>query len=202
MLTNHYWYIPEALTPEQCDEICHAAAVAEQVEGFHFGHDPGHRNSQISWIYNDTINERICAWIRQANIQAGWNYDLQISEALQYARYLEGGQYDWHIDGNQDHHAARILVPSIGNPIPLNVTPSPGYQGLVRKLSASVNLTNREDYSGGDLELRCYDRLHIFNDAPKGSIIVFPSFMEHRVTPVTSGERHAGVLWYNGQPLR
>lgn len=202
MLTNHYWYIPEALTPEQCDEICHAAAVAEQVEGFHFGHDPGHRNSQISWIYNDTINERICAWIRQANIQAGWNYDLQISEALQYARYLEGGQYDWHIDGNQDHHAARILVPSIGNPIPLNVTPSPSYQGLVRKLSASVNLTNREDYSGGDLELRCYDRLHIFNDAPKGSIIVFPSFMEHRVTPVTSGERHAGVLWYNGQPLR
>jgi len=202
MLTNHYWYVPKALSPQQCDEIQHAAATTETVEGFHFGHEEGHRSSQISWIYNDTINELICAWIRQANIEAGWNYDLEISEAVQYTRYLEGGQYEWHIDGNQDHHAARKLVPSAQSPIPLNITPFPKFQGTVRKLSASVNLSNREDYNGGDLEIRCYDQLHIFNDAPRGSMIIFPSYLEHRVTPVTSGERHAAVLWYNGAPLR
>ena len=202
MLTNHYWYIPEALTPQQCDEIQHAAANAEQVEGFHFGHEEGHRNSQISWLYDESINDRLAATMRQANSQAGWNYDLEIAETVQYTRYLPKGHYDWHIDGNQDQYAARKLVPFAENPIPLNITPFPKLQGTVRKLSTTVNLSPLEDYEGGQLQIRCYDRLHIFNDAPRGSMIVFPSFMEHRITPITSGERHSAVMWYNGYPLR
>ena len=202
MLTNHYWYIPEALTPQQCDEIDHAAANVQQVEGFHFGNAEGHRNSQISWIYDNAISERLCAWLRQANKEAGWYYDLQLPEAVQYTRYLEGGQYDWHIDGNQDQHAARRLVPSVEYPIPLNITPFPEFQGTVRKLSATVNLSKPEDYVGGTLQLRAYDQMHIFSDSPRGSMIVFPSFIEHRVTPIQSGERRAAVMWFNGYPLR
>jgi len=202
MLTNHYWYIPEALTPQQCDEIQHAVANVEQVEGFHFGHEEGHRNSQISWLYDEPTNDRLAALTRQANSQAGWNYDLEIAETVQYTRYLPKGHYDWHIDGNQDQYAARKLVPFAENPIPLNITPFPKLQGTVRKLSATVNLSPPEDYDGGQLQIRCYDRLHIFNDAPRGSMIVFPSFMEHRITPITKGERHSAVIWYNGYPLR
>ncbi len=202
MLTNHYWWIPEALTPQQCDQIDHAAAEIHEVEGIHFGDEGGQRNSQISWIYDDSISEIICAWIRQANREAGWYYDLQIPEAVQYTRYREGGQYEWHIDGNQDQHAARKLVQSAPNPIPLNITPFPEFQGTVRKLSATVNLSNPEDYNGGELQLRCYDQMHIFNEAPRGSMVVFPSFIEHRVTPIQSGERKAAVVWYNGYPLR
>lgn len=202
MFTNHYWYIPEALTLQQCDEIQHASANVEQVEGIHFGNEEEHRNSQISWIYDTSISELLCAWIRQANKEAGWNYELSVAEAVQYTRYLDGGYYEWHIDGNQDGHAARKLVPSAPNPIPLNVTLNPQLQGTVRKLSATVNLSDSESYDGGELQIRCYDQLHIFNEVPRGSMIVFPSFLEHRVTSIQKGERHAAVIWYNGQPLR
>jgi PKHD-type hydroxylase len=202
MLTNHYWYIPEALTPQQCDDLDQAAAKTEQVEGFHFGHKEGHRKSQISWIYEAFCTEMIGAWMQQANSEAGWYYDLELPESVQYTRYSVGDHYDWHIDGNQDQHAARKLVAQVAAPIPLNVTPFPKFQGTVRKLSATVNLSDPEDYTGGELELRCYDQLHIFNNAPKGSIVVFPSFMEHRITPIESGERNAAVMWYNGYPLR
>tara|TARA_B100001741_G_C16310205_1_gene485476 strand:+ start:99 stop:707 length:609 start_codon:yes stop_codon:yes gene_type:complete len=202
VLTNHYWWIPEALTQQQCDQIDHAAASTQQIEGIHFGGEQDHRTSQISWIYDDAISDMICAWMRQANKQAGWQYDLQIPEAVQYTRYLEDGQYEWHIDGNQDQYAARTLVPLAPNPTPLNVTSNPQLQGTVRKLSATINLSNPEDYEGGELQLRCYDQLHIFNEAPRGSMVVFPSFMEHRVTSVTSGQRRAAVVWYNGAPLK
>ena len=85
MLTNHYWWIPEALTQQQCDQIDHAAASTQQIEGIHFGGEQDHRTSQISWIYDDAISDMICAWMRQANKQAGWQYDLQIPEAVQYS---------------------------------------------------------------------------------------------------------------------
>ena len=202
MFTNHYWYIPEALTPQQCDGIQHAAAQTEQVEGFHFGENPDHRKSQISWIYDDELSGTIGAWMQQANKEAGWYYDLELPEAIQYTRYSTGGYYDWHTDGNSDQHAARRLVQKIDPPIPLNVTPFPKFQGTVRKLSATVNLSHPHEYEGGFLEIRCYDQLHIFNECPRGSIIVFPSFLEHRVAPLEAGERHSAVMWYNGYPLR
>ncbi|MBR50674.1 MAG: hypothetical protein CMA83_03790 [Euryarchaeota archaeon] len=202
MLTNHYWYVPEALTPQQCDEIQHLAAEKTVVEGIHFGAEVDHRRSQISWIYDKEPNELVGAWIRQANKEAGWYYDLQIPEALQYTRYQTGQFYDWHIDGNQDQYAARKLVAQAPNPIPLNVTPFPEFQGTVRKLSATVNLSDPTTYEGGELQLRCYDQMHIFNEAPRGSLVVFPSYIEHQVTPITSGERHSAVMWFNGYPLR
>ena len=37
---------------------------------------------------------------------------------------------------------------------------------------------------------------------PQGSVIVFPSFVWHRVTPVTKGTRYSLVLWTCGQPFR
>jgi PKHD-type hydroxylase len=202
MLTNHYWYIPEALTPQQCDNLMHLAASVTQVEGFHFGHEEGHRRSQISWIHDPDAMTLLSAWICQANKEAGWWFELHKPEAIQYTQYSVGEHYDWHIDGNADNHAARKLVPEIANPIPLNMTPFPELQGTVRKLSATVNLSHMDDYEGGQLQIRCYDRLHVFNDAPRGSMVVFPSFLEHRVTPITKGQRHSAVMWHNGYPLR
>jgi PKHD-type hydroxylase len=36
----------------------------------------------------------------------------------------------------------------------------------------------------------------------KGSVIVFPSFIWHRVTPVTAGTRYSLVNWNLGFPFR
>ena len=54
------------------------------------------------------------------------------------------------------------------------------------------------DFEGGDFEIRGKD-----DRVPKleeGSIIVFPSFLEHRVTPVTEGIRYSLVSWFVGPP--
>ena len=75
--------------------------------------------------------------------------------------------------------------------------------GNVRKLSMSVILNN--DFEGGDFEFASYskEKCEITPiPASTGSIIVFPSSMEHRVTPVTSGIRYSLVCWFLGPPFR
>jgi PKHD-type hydroxylase len=36
----------------------------------------------------------------------------------------------------------------------------------------------------------------------KGTVIVFPSFMMHRVTEITEGQRNSIVGWISGPPYR
>ena len=83
----------------------------------------------------------------------------------------------------------------------------------IRKLSMTCQLTDGSEYKGGELEFdfRNYDphmrdeskhRIQCKEILPKGSIIVFPSFVWHRVKPVTSGTRYSLVVWHLGGPFR
>ncbi len=78
--------------------------------------------------------------------------------------------------------------------------------GKVRKISMTVNLNTPQEYEGGNLKFDLGphskgDRIKVFNDMrSQGSIIIFPSFMYHCVTPVTSGTRFSLVLWLLGKP--
>lgn len=78
----------------------------------------------------------------------------------------------------------------------------------VRKISMTVNLTNPDNYAGGNLKFDLgahagTKRYHICQEIrPTGSIIVFPSFLYHCVTPVTRGTRYSLVLWSLGKPFR
>ncbi|HZF30966.1 MAG TPA: 2OG-Fe(II) oxygenase [Gammaproteobacteria bacterium] len=93
---------------------------------------------------------------------------------VQLARYdsANRGFYDWHTD----------------------------FAGVrpLRKLSISIQLSNPEDYEGGDLELLYGTEPHKM-DRSRGTFIVFPSFMLHRVTPVTRGVRWSLVSWILGR---
>ena len=73
-----------------------------------------------------------------------------------------------------------------------------------RKLSISIQLSDPNDYEGGDLEfcdgnLSCIPREKLRG---KGTVIIFPSFVTHRVTPVTKGVRHSLVSWCEGSAWR
>ena len=96
---------------------------------------------------------------------------------VQLARYdsAERGFYDWHTD----------------------------FAGIrpLRKLSVSIQLSNAEDYEGGDLELLYGTEPHKL-DRSRGAFIAFPSFMLHRVTPVTRGSRWSLVAWILGTRWR
>lgn len=75
-----------------------------------------------------------------------------------------------------------------------------GYSvNLFRKLSVTIQLSDDKDYTGGDL-LFYRHSLEMPAQAPrsKGSIIVFPSFVLHEVTPVTQGYRESLVTWITG----
>ena len=78
----------------------------------------------------------------------------------------------------------------------------------VRKISMTVNLTNPDNYAGGNLKFDLgahagAKRYHICQEIrPTGSIIIFPSFVYHCVTPVTRGTRYSLVLWSLGKPFR
>ena len=78
--------------------------------------------------------------------------------------------------------------------------------GKVRKISMTLNLTDPTSYEGGNLKFDLGphvegDRLKVLDDSRlQGSLIVFPSFTYHCVTPVTSGTRYSLVLWLLGKP--
>jgi PKHD-type hydroxylase len=71
-------------------------------------------------------------------------------------------------------------------------------------------LSKPEDYEGGELEFglfnpntkRKYNFLKCEEIKPQGSIVVFPSFLWHRVTPVTKGKRNSLVIWSQGDRFK
>ena len=95
--------------------------------------------------------------------------------------------------------------------MPITETHDPNQVGLCRKIYVTVNLSYPNDYDGGDLWLTklpqdsSTNELETFtnpNFRDKGAVVVFPSWVRHRVTPVTRGTRYSAVAWFNGPPLR
>jgi PKHD-type hydroxylase len=69
------------------------------------------------------------------------------------------------------------------------------------KLTAIINVSN-EKYEGGNFELFTNGPNHIKSLDHLGSVIIFPSYMQHRVTPVTKGTRKTVSIWFKGPLFR
>tara|TARA_R110001592_G_scaffold24940_1_gene95406 strand:- start:75 stop:674 length:600 start_codon:yes stop_codon:yes gene_type:complete len=145
------------------------------------------RSSKVRWIPQDDtwfwLYEKLSAMISTAN-DTLWNFDLtHIPEQIQYTEYYatEKGHYTWHQD--------------IG----------PGMLSK-RKISITVQLSGPEEYEGGDLELftggNYEENSFIRAHKGTGTVFIFPSYLLHRVTPVTKGVRRSFVLWVGGSPYR
>jgi PKHD-type hydroxylase len=139
------------------------------------------RNSKISWIKNQKLNKELLEVVNKHNTTAKWNFNLKELEPLQYTVYEINDHYDWHIDSHS-------------KPYP---------NGLIRKISFTLCLN--EDYEGGEFEISKPNpkpEKHIntkFNDKfTLGTVISFPSFVWHKVNPVTKGTRKVLVGWYMG----
>ena len=96
----------------------------------------------------------------------------------------------------------------MNNIIPDGYTINDNMVGKVRKLSLTLNLNKPGEYEGGNLMFdfgnhTTSERFHQCTEIrPQGSIIVFPSFLDHCVTPITSGTRYSLVLWSLGEPFK
>ena len=141
-----------------------------------------YRSSKVSWLhYNqqtEWIFDRIAHIVGNINGQF-YGFDIHgLCEALQFTTYYasEKGHYDWHQDAG-----------------PTDIAP--------RKISIVIQLSDPDDYDGGELEiLSSREPAQVVKK--RGLAAVFPSFMLHRVTPVTRGVRHSLVAWIAGPKFR
>ena len=208
-LTNYYWYFQSAIPEHICDDIVRYGHQMQDEMAVTGGYgDPKRlnknqlkdlkkkRNSDIVWMSDRWIYNEIQPYVSSANVQAGWNFEWDFSESCQFTKYTKGQFYDWHCDSwNKPYIRENSNAPD---------------HGKIRKLSVTVTLSDPKDYKGGELEfdfrqndpdkpnkkIKCKEIL------PKGSLVVFPSFVWHRVCPVTKGERNSLVIWNLGYPFR
>jgi len=174
------------------------------------------RDSEIAWLDDKWLYDLFVPLISRANVSAGWNFDLESGEKFQFTVYKPGGFYGWHNDSGMCNFSKyKRIIPGI-TPVNENGSYPPGYVhssdeykiGRVRKLSCTINLNSPGEYEGGNLKFDYGphsdgERFHECTEIrPQGSMIVFPSFLEHQVTPVTSGTRYSLVLWSIGQPFK
>ena len=174
------------------------------------------RDSEVAWLNDSWLYELFFPFIKRANMDAGWGWQWDCAETFQFTVYNQDGFYGWHGDGGSDHHAAyKRYIPGVTNikllkngKLPEGYTSNSQHVGKVRKISMTVNLNDPDDYDGGDLKFdygthRLEGQYHICEEIrPRGSIIVFPSFINHCVTPVTRGTRYSLVLWTLGYPFK
>ena len=153
------------------------------------------RDSDIVWLNERWIYKEIQPYVHQANVSAGWNFQWDFSESCQFTQYNKGQYYDWHCDGWDKPYQRQAGDPS---------------NGKIRKLSVTLTLSDEKDYKGGELE---FDFRNLDPDKkpnikkckeilPKGSLVVFPGFVWHRVCPVKKGTRHSLVMWSLGWPFK
>jgi len=172
------------------------------------------RDSEVSWLSDKWLYDLIHPFLHEANNKAGWGYEWDFSESFQFTKYVKGGFYGWHADGNSCNFGKyKRWIPGVspkdskGN-IPRGYSENKNMIGKVRKLSMTINLNEPGEYDGGNLKFdfgphAAGKRFHEVEEIrPQGSIIVFPSYVYHQVTPITRGTRYSLVLWSLGKPFR
>ena len=172
------------------------------------------RDSEVAWFNDQWLYDLIHPFIHRANKDAGWKYNWDYSESFQFTKYNPGGFYGWHADGNSCHFGRyKRFIPGVsptlkdGRP-PRGYTTNPQMVNKIRKLSLTLNLNKPGEYDGGNLKFDFGPhaggkRFHECTEIrPQGSLIVFPSYVYHQVTPVTRGTRYSLVLWSLGEPFK
>lgn len=156
------------------------------------------RNSKNAWIpTSHWIGGFIWHYIQRTN-RENFCYDLTAidGETIQYTQYEEGQFYDWHIDAGIDtSYKPQQTVGSGVNLSQDQVTMNGEY---VRKLSFSLQLSDPEEYSGGEVQFLDNSRNTYFAPKQKGTLIMFDSRTPHRVRKVKSGIRKSLVGWVVG----
>jgi PKHD-type hydroxylase len=146
--------------------------------------DAGKRTTDISWL--TCTPETVQLWHKISNVVAEVNrsffhFDLTgCYEPMQLGIYKEddGGHYDWHTDSSMTDSK----VP--------------------RKLSMTLLLSDPSEFEGGNLEIKPHSDEPIKLEMVKGRAWFFPSYVLHRVTPVTKGIRRSLVLWVGGPAFK
>jgi len=173
-------------TPDQCRQIIECgrrqppqtAQVGMGKPGG--GTDKNKRVTTISWIPFQEMGhmyQDLDKFIQKANENHFGFGDIRITENAQFTEYPVGGFYDWHMDCDTNM----------------------AHEPPVRKISMTLLLNDPSEFEGGHLELGAPQK---YAELKQGHAIIFASFINHRVQPVTKGVRQSLVVWFGGKPFR
>ena len=170
--------IENVFTAAQCEQIIAIGTKRPREDARVQSYGSSARIGHVAWI--DPGADTFWIYQRLATVVAWVNQAfrfelLGFSDALQYTVYGAGHKFDWHVD--------------IGAGAASN-----------RKLSLTVQLSDESAYEGGALQFISAPE----RDMPKlrGAAILFPAYLAHRVSDVTSGVRCSIVGWAAGAPFK
>lgn len=157
------------LSSAHCDVIC--KTNQEWVSGSTAGETQKHRIVETADVHKYyRLRSMVGRQIVEHNVD--YKYDVQNINEMRMLRYKRGGKYDWHQDVDWS-------------------------QKQQRKFTFIIQLTDPEMYTGGDLEFRDAD-IDLSHTRERGSLIIFPSMLYHRITPIKKGIRQSIVGWAVG----
>lgn len=167
--------------------------------------DKNKRNSENAWIdTNHWIAGFIWHYVNKAN-RENFRYDLTNidGENLQYTKYSEGQYYNWHNDAGISNYYKPQYVGNSGNfdDDPNNLQTTDFLKAsceLVRKLSFTLQLSDPDEYEGGNVQLIDEAGRSYIAPRQRGTIILFDSRTQHRVIKVKKGVRKSIVGWVLG----
>jgi PKHD-type hydroxylase len=177
------WY-KNVFSKEECEKIITIGNSLNlqqaRIGNMHLNLNHEVRKSNVSWISPNDQTEWI--FLKMQKIIESANEDFfkfnisGINEGLQFTQYkAPGGHYHAHIDKT--------------------------YKNIIRKLSITIQLSDPKNYEGGDLQI--YEGDNPENMQKElGMAVIFPSYVLHRVTPVSRGERYSLVGWFTGDPFK
>lgn len=190
-----FCYCENFLTDDECDLVSEFVEENHELKYPTIGIQNDDEEGTLNLDYRTVLSaslpdaqfpnlyDRIRSEIEKQN-DMFFNFDITgMYEDIQYLRYDEAegeippGHYDWHVD--------------IGG----------GYASR-RKLTTIIQLTDPQEYEGGELEIFREGQMNLRSFQKKGTMITFPSFTPHRVTGIIKGTRRCLVLWVGGPPLR
>ena len=180
---ENWAYFDDLLTNKECETIIRigelkkpekAKLISEKALNLNV------RDSYTSWLIPEPdlfpIYQKLTDAVNEIN-NSYFNFDLfGFGEAMQFTKYIAPtGKYEKHIDR--------------------------GLNGYVRKLSIVAQLTDPEEYEGGELVLHTHGEPTVL-EKKRGKVYFFPSYVLHEVTPVTKGERCSLVAWLTGPQFK
>jgi len=195
VLKQNYWYFKKVIPIKTCEKILKAGRKKIKIKagvGQEGKINTAVRDCKTAWINEKWIYDIINPFIHTANKNAGWNFQWDWNETSQFTIYQKGHYYGWHTDQSST---------------PLK-SKDKNFKGKIRKLSLTLQLTDKSQYTGGDFQFKWIQdkqdlvRVITVDDAKDiGTIIVFPSFIYHQVLPITKGKRESLVNWSIGKPF-
>ena len=134
----------------------------------------GYRIVKKTSVLNDFPYLKEKVWNKLAPTSS---FDIEGVSQMDMLHYQPGGKYDWHQDVT---YGAK----------------------KERKYTFIIQLTDSSKYKGGNLEfLSGYD-IDTIKSRQQGTLIVFPSYLQHRISPILEGERYSIVGWISGPPWK